>query len=170
VTTMRAGLERFAPAYARLALGAAFLSAVASRFGIWDGEPGLSRFPGFIQYTAEVNAFMPAAVIPFLAWAATVAETALGVALIAGLRLRWVALASAALLAVFGTAMAISFGPKSPLDYSVFSASAGALLLALQQWRVPEARREVRRLHRAWSALPRLRRVQGVATGVIGLC
>jgi uncharacterized membrane protein YphA (DoxX/SURF4 family) len=169
VTAARAGLERLGPVYARLALGAAFLSAVASRFGIWDGEPGLSRFPGFIQYTAEVNAFMPAAVIPFLAWAATVAETSLGVALIAGLRLRWVAVASAALLAVFGTAMAISLGPKSPLDYSVFSASAGALLLALHQWRVPEDRREVRRLRQAWRALPRLRRERGLATGIIGL-
>jgi putative oxidoreductase len=167
--TVRAGLERLGPVYARLALGAAFLSAVASRFGVWDGEPGLSRFPGFIQYTAEVNAFMPAAAIPFLAWAATVAETSLGVALIAGVRLRWVALASAALLAVFGTAMAISFGPKSPLDYSVFSASAGALLLALHQRDVPEDRRAVRRLHQAWRALPRLRRVKGFATGVIGL-
>jgi hypothetical protein len=31
--------------------------------------------------------------------------------------------------------MAISGGIKSPLDYSVFSASAGALLLALYQTR-----------------------------------
>jgi putative oxidoreductase len=169
VTAARARLERFGPIYARLALGAAFLSAVASRFGIWDGEPGLSRFPGFVEYTAEVNAFMPAAVIPFLAWAATVAETSLGVALITGLGLRWVALASAALLAVFGTAMAISLGPKSPLDYSVFSASAGALLLALHEWQVPGNRRDLRRLRRAWRALPRLRRERGLATGIIGL-
>jgi uncharacterized membrane protein YphA (DoxX/SURF4 family) len=166
---MRTRLERFGPVYARLAIGAAFLSAVASRFGIWDGEPGLSRFPGFIQYTAEVNAFMPAAVIPFLAWAATVAETSLGVALIAGLRLHWVALASAALLALFGTAMAISLGPKSPLDYSVFSASAGALLLALHERRTPRDPGEVSPLDRALSALPRLRRESRVATGVIGL-
>jgi hypothetical protein len=153
---MRTRLERFGPVYARLAIGAAFLSAVASRFGIWDGEPGLSRFPGFIQYTAEVNAFMPAAVIPFLAWAATVAETSL-------------ALASAALLALFGTAMAISLGPKSPLDYSVFSASAGALLLALHERRTPRDPGEVSPLDRALSALPRLRRESRVATGVIGL-
>jgi putative oxidoreductase len=45
--------------------------------------------------------------------------------------LRWTALASALLLILFGTAMAISFGLKSPLDYSVFSASATAVLLAL---------------------------------------
>jgi putative oxidoreductase len=76
---------------------------------------------------------MPAWSIPFLAGAATVAELVLGVLLIAGVWKRWVALGSAALLAIFGTAMAISFGPWSPLDYSVFSASAAALLLAENQ-------------------------------------
>jgi uncharacterized membrane protein YphA (DoxX/SURF4 family) len=165
----RPRLERLGPVYARVAIGAAFLSAVAGRFGIWDGEPGLSRFPAFIQYTAEVNAFLPAATIPFLAWAATVAETSLGIALIAGVQVRLAALASAALLALFGTAMAISFGPKSPLDYSVFSASAGALLLALHEWRTPGGPGEVHRLRRAWRALPRLRRERGFAGSVIGL-
>ncbi len=128
-------VERCAILYTRLALGAAFLSAVASRFGIWDGDPGMAKFAGFIEYTAEVNSFMPAATIPFLAWGATVAELSLGLALIVGLRLRWVAIGSAVLLALFGTAMAISSGLKSPLDYSVFSASAAALLLALSQTR-----------------------------------
>jgi len=52
--------------------------------------------------------------------------------LISGVWLRWVALGSALLLVLFGTAMAISFGLKSPLDYSVFSASAAAVLLALR--------------------------------------
>lgn len=123
--------RRFALVYARLALGAAFLSAVASRFGVWKGDVGLGRFEGFIRYTGEVNAFMPASTIPFLAWAATVAETTLGVLLVLGLWRRQVALGAAVLLALFGTAMAVSLGPKEPLDYSVFSASAGALLLAL---------------------------------------
>jgi uncharacterized membrane protein YphA (DoxX/SURF4 family) len=76
---------------------------------------------------------MPAFTIPFLAWAATLAEFGLGLALIFGVWPRWVALGSAVLLALFGAAMAISFGIKSPLDYSVFSASAGALVLALYQ-------------------------------------
>ncbi|QSQ22345.1 DoxX family membrane protein [Pyxidicoccus parkwayensis] len=124
-------LERFGRVYARLALGAAFLSAVASRFGVWKGDIGLGRFEGFIRYTGEVNAFMPASTIPFLAWAATIAETTLGVLLVLGLWRRQVALGAAVLLALFGTAMALSLGPKEPLDYSVFSASAGALLLAL---------------------------------------
>lgn len=120
--------ERFARLYARLVLGAAFLSAVAARFGLWR-DRGPHPFAQFIQYTAGVNSFLPAAAIPFLAVAATIAETTLGIALMAGIRMRWTALASAVLLAIFGSAMAISFGIKSPLDYSVFSASAAALLL-----------------------------------------
>jgi len=128
--TKLAPRETAAILYARLALGAAFLSAVAARFGLWRGTFGLDSFPRFLRFTAEVNAFMPAATIPYLAWAATLAETTLGIALIAGFRLRWAALGSAILLAVFGSAMAVSLGPKSPLDYSVFSASAAAFLLA----------------------------------------
>ena len=116
--------------YARIALGAAFLNGIAERFGWYGEHVGYGNYDNFVKYTAQVNAFMPGWTIPFLAGAATVAELVLGVLLIAGLWKRWVALASAALLALFGTAMAISFGPWSPLDYSVFSASAAALLLA----------------------------------------
>jgi putative oxidoreductase len=132
---VNAAVAPWAVRYARLALGAAFLSAVGSRLGLW----GHNSFEAFERYTAEVNSFMPAFTIPFLARAATVLELALGLGLIAGAYLRWVALAAAGLLALFGTAMAVSFGPKSPLDYSVFSASAGALLLSLWSAR-PEAR------------------------------
>lgn len=117
--------------YTRIALGAAFLSAVASRFGLWDKTFDLKHFAGFIQYTAQVLAFLPSRLIPALACAATAAETSLGVLLILGLWLRSVSLAAAALLVMFGTAMAISFGIKSPLDYSVFSASGAAVLLSL---------------------------------------
>lgn len=116
--------------FARLALGAAFLSGIASRFGWWGRGVGYGSWANFVKYTGEVNAFMPASTIPGLAVAATVAELVLGVALVIGFRLRLTALASAALLALFGVAMAISFGPKEPLDYSVFSACAAALLLA----------------------------------------
>jgi putative oxidoreductase len=124
-------VERWAVRYARIALGAAFLSGIASRFGLWGEGVGYGSFANFVRYTAEVNSFMPASTISFLAWAATVAELLLGVALVLGVRLRWAALGSALLLLLFGTAMAISFGFKEPLDYSVFSASAAALLLAL---------------------------------------
>lgn len=133
------GVPRLAVLYARVALAAAFLSGVAARFGLWGDQSSWKNFADFTGYTAEVNSFMPASSIPFLAWAATAAELVLGLALLAGIRLRWTALGSAVLLAVFGTAMAISFGIKSPLDYSVFSASAGALLLALHETPAPGA-------------------------------
>jgi putative oxidoreductase len=125
-----------APLFARLALGAAFLSGIASRFGLWGRGVGYGNFANFVRYTAEVNAFMPAATIPFLAWAATVAELGLGILLVLGVWRRRVALASAALLALFGVAMTASMGIKEPLDYSVFSACAAALLLAEREERL----------------------------------
>jgi putative oxidoreductase len=126
--------KKLAFLYGRAALGIGFLSGVADRFGVWRGRNvGYGNFEGFVRYTAKVNSFMPASSIPFLAWAATGAELVLGVFLLLGLWPRWTALASALLLILFGTAMAISFGAKSPLDYSVFSASALAVLLALNQ-------------------------------------
>lgn len=129
--------DRVGVLYARLALGAAFLSGIASRFGLYGKNVGYGNFANFVRYTAEVNSFMPAFTIPLLAWTATAAEFVLGIALILGVWPRRVALGSALLLAVFGIAMAISFGIRSPLDYSVFSASAAAVLLALQQSRRP---------------------------------
>lgn len=118
--------------YARVALSAAFLSGIASRFGLYGRNHGYGNFANFMRYTGEVNSFMPASTIPFLAWSATVAELFFGIALLLGIWPRWIALGSAVLLALFGIAMAISFGIKEPLDYSVFSASAAAVLLVLQ--------------------------------------
>ena len=116
--------------YLRIALGASFLSGIADRFGLYTGRNvGYGSFAGFLQYTAKVNSFMPAFMIPFLGWAATLLEFSFGIALVFAIWLRWAALGSSILLVLFGTAMAISFGIKSPLDYSVFSASAGAPVL-----------------------------------------
>lgn len=128
--------------YARLALGAAFLSAVASRFGLWAGTPGMAAFDAFAHgYGAQVLSFMPAPAIPLLLWTATAAETTFGVLLIVGVQVRWVAAGSAVLLALFGTSMAVSFGPKSPLEYSVYSASACAALVAVLHWPAAGTRR-----------------------------
>jgi putative oxidoreductase len=131
-------VKRWALVYTRIALGAAFLSGIASRFGLYGKDVGYGNFENFVRYTAQVNSFMPASTIPFLAWAATVTELVFGVGLILGLWTRWVALGSAVLLLLFGVAMAISFGISSPLDYSVFSASGAALLLAVYTSRRPD--------------------------------
>lgn len=119
--------------YARIALGISFLSAVADRFGLWGKNSDWGNFARFEQYTAKVCSTLPLASIPFLAWTATFAEIVLGVTLIAGIWQRWVAWSSALLLALFALAMTVSLGVKQPLDYSVFSASACAALLALAQ-------------------------------------
>jgi putative oxidoreductase len=128
----KANWKRIGVVYARLALGAAFLSAVSERFGLWDGTFDLKHFADFVEYAGQVLSFMPKASVPYLAWAATVCETSLGILLVVGLWPRWVALASAVLLAMFGTSMAISLGLRSPMDYSVYSASSAAVLLALE--------------------------------------
>ena len=119
--------RRIAVVYARVAIGSAFLSAVAARFGLWDRRA--HPFAQFVHYTGDVLSFAPRGMIPFLAVASTIAEITLGILLIAGVRIRWTAPASAVLLAMFAISMAMSFGIKSPLDESVFTASAAALLL-----------------------------------------
>jgi uncharacterized membrane protein YphA (DoxX/SURF4 family) len=117
----------------RVTLSAAFLSAVADRFGLW-GPPGAAHvswgdFAHFIEYTGRVNSFVPRAFIPLLAWLATIAELLLGIWLLTGIALRWAAYLSSALLFAFAAAMTLSFSIKSPLDYSVFTAAAAALAL-----------------------------------------
>jgi uncharacterized membrane protein YphA (DoxX/SURF4 family) len=124
-------MRRFALLFARIALGSAFLSAVAARFALWGHYSQTRGFGDFIRYTAEVLSFVPASLVPLFAVAATILETTFALALIAGVKVREAAIGSAILLAMFATSMAISFGIKSPLDASVFSASAAGLLLAV---------------------------------------
>ena len=85
------------------------------------------------SYTAKVNSFMPASSDSVPRLECHHCGVGSWYFLVAGMWLRWTALASALLLILFGTAMAISFGLKSPLDYSVFSASAAAILVALNE-------------------------------------
>jgi len=65
-----------------------------------------------------------------LRWAATFAEILLGLALVSGFFTRVTALLSGLTLLVFALTMTFALGIKAPLDFSVFSASAGAFLLA----------------------------------------
>lgn len=127
------GLAKFSSVFLRLALGISFLSAVADRFGLWGvyGEPNVAwgNYARFVDYTAKLNWFLPAAIIPALAIVATSAETLFGVLLVLGWNTRITALLSGALLMTFALTMAIALGVKAPLDFSVFSAAGGALLL-----------------------------------------
>jgi putative oxidoreductase len=112
----------------RLALGAGFLSAVASRLSLWGSYS--SGWQGFLLYTARVNSFAPINIIPLLSIASTILETLLGVALLIGYKTRWAALSAAILTLLFAIAMSASFGIKEPLDYSVFSVCTGAFYLS----------------------------------------
>jgi uncharacterized membrane protein YphA (DoxX/SURF4 family) len=128
-------LRRVVPFCLRLALGVAFLSAVADRFGIW-GPPGghnvaWGDFVHFTQYTAKVNPWAPSPLVPVLGWTATAAETILGVALLAGVQTRMAGLASGVLLSLFAVGMTIGTGVKTAFDASVFSAAAAGFALAV---------------------------------------
>ena len=126
--------KQLATLFVRLALALSFLSAVADRFGIW-GEPGdagvsWGQWSAFVEYTAILNPLAPGAIIPALAWTATLLEVAIAVSLLVGFKLKYTALASGVLLLIFAGSMTFTLGIKSALDYSVFTAAAGSFLLA----------------------------------------
>ena len=120
--------------FARFALGASFLSAVADRFGLWGpyGAKNVSwgTFAHFVDYTGAVMSIFPSSLTVWFAWAATVAETLFGILLIAGFKMRVTSVFSGLLLLSFAIGMVTGLGIKPPFDYSVFSAAAAAFLLA----------------------------------------
>lgn len=122
-------LGRLALTGLRLALATAFLSSVAGRLGLW-GSYG-SGWAGFVKYAGSVNWYLPAAAIPAIAVTATILEATFGLMLLTGWQARRAAMGSAALLMLFALAM-FSGNPKSPFDYSVFTAAFGALCLGTQ--------------------------------------
>ena len=149
-------LARYTAVYVRFALGLTFLAAVTDRFGLW-GPPGTSNvawgnFDTFLAYAATLNPYLPTAWIPTVGWGVTLAEVACGLALIMGFQTRRVAVVSGLLLVAFALGMTLGFGIKAPLNSSVFSASAGAFLLAtsaedplrMDTWRARHARKRTR--------------------------
>jgi uncharacterized membrane protein YphA (DoxX/SURF4 family) len=129
------GLAKFSSVFLRLALGVSFLSAVADRYGLWGvyGQPNVSwgNYARFVDYTAKLNWFLPAAMIPALAIIATAAETLFGLLLVLGWKTGTTALLSGVLLTTFAWTMTMALGVKAPLNFSVFSAAGGALLLGV---------------------------------------
>ena len=128
------GLASFSSVFLRFALGLSFLSAAADRFGWWGafGQPNVAwgNFATFVEYTGQLNWFLPHAMIPALAVVSTCAEILFGLLFLAGWQTRITALCSGMLLMIFGLAMTLALGIKAPLNFSVFSAAGGAFLLA----------------------------------------
>lgn len=120
--------------FARMAIAISFLSAVADRFGLWTPLLGSDNvawgnMTNFIAYTGVLIPWVPKLILPLLAWTATIVEIVLGVLLLIGFQLRIVALLSGVLLLTFALSMLFFLNVKAPLDYSVFTAAACALLL-----------------------------------------
>lgn len=138
-------MSSLASLFLRITLFAAFVSAVADRFGLW-GAPGAPNvfwgdFAAFTSYTAFLNPWAPSWLVDIFAWAATILEVVFGIGLLVGWQTRIFAALSGALLLVFGLTMVFALGIKAPLDYSVFTASAGAFLLATYsdfKWSIDE--------------------------------
>lgn len=127
----------------RISLGTSFVLSVLDRVGLYGkpGDPGVvwGTFGNFLTYTAQVNAFAPSWMVPYLGIAASTMELLLGVTLILGVAFRWAAFGTAGLLLVYGSAMAISLGIKAPFDWSVFGAMFCALFLGFagtKRWSV----------------------------------
>ena len=131
------GCGKYGSFYLRIALSAAFLASVTDRLGIWGPNGTVNVAWGdmahFIAYAAKLNPWFPKAVIPGVAWLVTAAETILAAALLFGFRTRIAAEFSGCLLLAFAIGMTAGTGIKSALNASVFSASAGAFLLAVAE-------------------------------------
>lgn len=112
----------------RIALAFGFLSAVASRLSLWGTQS--SGWKKFVDYAAETNSFLPQSWSPAIAVLSTSAELSLGILLLLGFQTKRTAWCASLLTLLFAVAMSISFGIKEPLDYSVFTFSAGAFLLS----------------------------------------
>ncbi|WP_231989124.1 MULTISPECIES: hypothetical protein [unclassified Mycobacterium] len=117
----------------RLSLAAAFLSAVADRFGWWKpfGQGSWGSMGAFAGYVHRLVPFASGWLLTVIVWAATVTEATLAVLLLAGWRPKLVGVATCLVLIIFGTAMAVSLGIESPLSYSVFSAASAAAAYAI---------------------------------------
>jgi uncharacterized membrane protein YphA (DoxX/SURF4 family) len=117
----------------RLSLAAAFLSAVADRFGWWKpfGQGYWGSMSTFADYTHQLVPFASGWLLTVIVWTATATESTLGVLLLTGWSPKIVGAVACLVLIVFGTAMAVSIGLESPLSYSVFSAASAAAAYAV---------------------------------------
>jgi hypothetical protein len=117
----------------RLSLAAAFLSAVADRFGWWEpfGQGAWGSMSAFTDYTHQLVPFATGWLLTAIVWTATATESTLAVLLLTGRWPKVVGTAACLVLVVFGTAMAVSLGVEAPLSYSVYSAASAAAAYAV---------------------------------------
>jgi putative oxidoreductase len=132
---MTKNISRIAQLYLRLALGLGFLLPVADRIG-WLGAPGQKgvswgNWENFAAYTNMLLPFLSRHAASVMGLLATIAEILFGICLIVGYKTKTAAYGGFLLTLIFALCMAIFIGIRAPFNYSVFSDSAGSLLLAL---------------------------------------
>ncbi len=131
--------QKIVKLFLRISLSAAFLSAVADRFGAWPAAiSAWGNWEAFLAYTQSLNPWVPSNLIPSLGGLVTGLEVLLGIFLFFGFKTSWSAKISGLLLLLFALAMTLSGGIKGALDYSVFSAAAAAFGLSLMHERYLE--------------------------------
>ena len=118
--------------FLRIAIAMGFLSAVADRFGLWGKEVSVwGNWDSFLDYTKIINPWLPVSLIPAIGVVATTAEILFALCLLVGYKTELFARLSGLLLLLFALSMTFSLGIKGALDFSVYSASAGAFALSL---------------------------------------
>lgn len=120
---------------ARIGLAAGYFSSVADRFGVWGrhGEPSVvwGDFQSFIAHTGALIPVAPKALVPVLAWVATVLEAAFGLTLLFGIRTSTMAFGSGCLLLVYALVTMLSPGGiHQVFTHSVLGAVGASMLLA----------------------------------------
>lgn len=117
--------------FLRVSISFGFLSAVADRLGFWPKEVSAwGNWESFLAYTKTLNPLLPAEVIPAIGFTATLLEVVLAVLLLTNFKTSLIAKTSGFLILLFALSMTFSINIKTPLDYSVFCASAAAFALS----------------------------------------
>ena len=124
----------YAQIFLRLALGIGFIYPVLDRIG-WLGPAdgnniGWGDWPTFLNYTHILLPIFSKSISDTFGLIATIAEVVFAILLIVGYKTKLASIGSFILLFGFATCMAITLGLKAPFNYSVFTASAAALLLS----------------------------------------
>jgi uncharacterized membrane protein YphA (DoxX/SURF4 family) len=122
-------LRQLSQLYLRLAMGMGFFVLGLDRLGAWGpyGKPGISwgDWKHFSPYAHHLMSYLPYNMAEAFAIIATFIEVTGGFLLIVGLFTKQAALACSLLTLCFATAMAITDGITSPMDYSVFTRQRG---------------------------------------------
>jgi len=121
--------------YLRLALGIGFILPVLDRLGFLGapGTPnvGWGNWENFAKYTHSLMPYLNASVSNLFGIVATISEIAFGIMLLIGFKTRFAAFGSFLLTLAFALSMLFFAGYREPFNYSVFTASAAALILAI---------------------------------------